>query len=77
MFAMTRAQLGALDIAQDRYLNGNSTTPTYLKHCEQQKVVPDSVTLPSGTQAHWLGSRSAKKVLLYFHGKLILDQTVR
>jgi hypothetical protein len=31
--------------------------------------VPDSIKLPSGTQAHWLGNRSAKKVFVYFNGR--------
>ncbi|KAI4932937.1 hypothetical protein J4E85_003340 [Alternaria conjuncta] len=68
MFAMFRTNLGNLDLAQDRYMNGASSTPTYLQHAEKYNFVPDSIKLPSGTQAHWLGSRSAKKVFVYFNG---------
>ncbi|RAR03607.1 alpha/beta hydrolase fold domain containing protein [Stemphylium lycopersici] len=68
MFAAFRTNLGNLDLAQDRYINGGSSTPAYIKHAEQHDFVPDSITLPSGAQAHWLRSRSAKKVLVYFHG---------
>lgn len=69
MFAMFRTNLGNLDLAQDRYMNGASSTPAYLQHAEKYKFVPDSIKLPSGTQAHWLGSRSAKKVFVYFNGR--------
>ncbi|CAN9229090.1 unnamed protein product [Alternaria alternata] len=58
MLAMFRTNLGNLDLAQDRYTNGASSTPTYMQHAEKYKFVPDSIKLPSGTQAHWLGSRS-------------------
>ncbi|KAL1797718.1 hypothetical protein ACET3X_004324 [Alternaria dauci] len=68
MFAMLRTNLGNLDLAQDRYTSGPSSTPTYMQHAEKYKFVPDSIKLPSGTQAHWLGSRTAKTVLVYFHG---------
>ena len=67
MFAMMRTQLGNLNLAQDRYLN-SQTTPTYLKFAKETGFAPDSITLPSGTQAHWIGNKNAKKVLLFFHG---------
>ena len=68
-FAAVRTQLGNLDLAADRYLNV-PTTPMYLKYAKEHKFSPDSIMLPSGAQAHWFGSSSAKKVLVYFHGKL-------
>ncbi|KAF5846461.1 hypothetical protein GGP41_003855 [Bipolaris sorokiniana] len=68
MFAVSRANMGNLDLVHDRYLNGGSTTTNYVKYTEQQKLAPDSITLPSGTQAHWLGKSNASKVLVYFHG---------
>jgi hypothetical protein len=67
MFAMFRTQLGNLNLAQDRYLNGQ-TTPVYLQFAKDHKFRPESITLPSGTQAHWFGSSSAKKIIIYFHG---------
>ncbi|KAF2705742.1 alpha/beta hydrolase fold domain-containing protein [Pleomassaria siparia CBS 279.74] len=67
-FSMMRTQLGALNIAQDRYLNPSNTTPTYLKFAKDNGFAPESITLPSGTQAHWIGSKSAKQVIIYFHG---------
>lgn len=64
---MMRVQLGNLDLAADRYMNG-TTTETYLKFAKDNGFAPESVELPSGTQAHWLGNKNAKKVILYFHG---------
>lgn len=67
MFAAFRTHLGSLDLVQDRYLNG-TTTPVYLSYCTSNKRTPQSITLPSGIQAHWLGSEDAPRVLVYFHG---------
>jgi hypothetical protein len=67
MFSMMRVQLGNLDTAQERYMN-STTTPVYLKWCQDNGIVPESITLASGTQAHWLGSSTAKQVILWFHG---------
>lgn len=67
MFAMFRTQLGNLDLAQDRYMNV-ATTPTYLQFAKDNGFTPESITLPSGAQAHWFGSSSVKKVIVYFHG---------
>lgn len=64
---MFRAQLGNLDLAAERYLNP-PTTPTYLQYAKDNNFTPESITLPSGAQAHWFGSRSATKLLVYFHG---------
>lgn len=67
MFAMFRTQLGNLNLAQDRYMNG-TTTPIYLQFAKDNGFTPESITLPSGAQAHWFGSSSVKKVIVYFHG---------
>ncbi|PVI02934.1 alpha/beta-hydrolase [Periconia macrospinosa] len=66
-FSMMRTQLGSLNTAQERYLNGTST-PVYLKYAKDNGFTPESVTLPGGAQAHWIGDSSAKKVILWFHG---------
>ena len=65
---MMRTQLGGTNIAQDRYMNPPSTTPTYLKYAKDNKFAPESITLPSGTQAHWIGNKNAKQIIIYFHG---------
>jgi hypothetical protein len=69
MFSMMRSQLGNLDLAQERYMNG-TTTPLYLQFAKDRGFAPETTTLPSGTQAHWIGNKSAKKVLLWYHGAL-------
>ncbi|KAF1834708.1 alpha/beta hydrolase fold domain-containing protein [Decorospora gaudefroyi] len=68
MLAMLRTNFGNLNLAQDRYMYGESSTTTYTKHAEQHGFAPETITLPSGTQAHWLGRKGAKKVLVYFNG---------
>jgi hypothetical protein len=67
MFAMVRTQLGNNTLAQDRY-SSTPTTTAYLQVAEKQGFAPESITLPSGTQAHWIGNKNARKVLVYFHG---------
>jgi hypothetical protein len=67
IFSMMRVQLAGLDTAQERYMNG-TTTPVYLKWAQDNNIVPESVTLASGAQAHWIGNSTAQKVILYFHG---------
>lgn len=69
IFAMMRTQLGGLDLAADRYMNV-MTTPAYLKFAKDSGFAPESITLPSGALAHWIGNKTAKKVILYFHGTL-------
>lgn len=65
---MMRTQLGSLNLAQDRYMNPSNTTPTYLAFAKDNGFAPESITLPSGTQAHWFGNKSAKQVVIYYHG---------
>ncbi|CAI6341176.1 unnamed protein product [Periconia digitata] len=67
LFSMMRSQLGSLDTVQQRYMNGTST-PAYLKYAQENGFRPESVTLPGGAQAHWLGNKDAKKVILWYHG---------
>ena len=67
IFSMMRVQLGGLDTAQERHMNGTST-PIYLKYAQDNGFAPESITLPGGTQAHWIGNKDAKKVILWFHG---------
>ncbi|CAI9627904.1 unnamed protein product [Alternaria burnsii] len=66
--AAFRTHLGNLNLAQDRYLFGTTSTPIYDQYCSSQKLTPSSITLPSGTQAHWLGDKTAPKILVYLHG---------
>ncbi|KAJ4290497.1 hypothetical protein N0V90_010714 [Kalmusia sp. IMI 367209] len=67
IFTMMRTQLGNLDLAQETYTRV-STTETYLAFCKNNGITPESVTLSSGTQAHWIGNKDAKRVILWCHG---------
>lgn len=49
-------------------MSSTTSTPLYHQYCTSKKITPSSITLPSGTQAHWLGNKDAAKVLVYFHG---------
>ena len=67
MYAAFRAQLSSLTLPQTRYLN-KPTTETYNDLAKQSNFAPESITLPSGIQAHWLGDKNAKTTFVYFHG---------
>ncbi|KAF7862936.1 uncharacterized protein EAF02_010485 [Botrytis sinoallii] len=49
------------------YVNPN-TDHAYQTVCKQRDVEPLSETLEDGTQAHWIGKKGAKKIILNFHG---------
>jgi hypothetical protein len=67
MFAMMRSQLGALNLVQFRHMNPG-TTDVYLQFAKEKGFTPDSITLRSGTQAHWIGNKNAEKIIVYLHG---------
>ncbi|KAF1971008.1 alpha/beta-hydrolase [Bimuria novae-zelandiae CBS 107.79] len=67
IYAMMRTSLSNLNLEQERYTRV-PTTEAYITFCKSNGMTPDSVTLGSGTQAHWLGNKDAKRVLLWFHG---------
>jgi len=67
MYATFRAQLRTVTLPQTRYLN-KPTTETYNDLAKQSNFTPESITLPSGIQAHWLGDKNAKTTFVYFHG---------
>ena len=46
-----------------------STDDGYRRFCSAVGLTPDTVTLDDGTRGHWIGDRSAEKVLVFFHGK--------
>lgn len=75
MYAMLRAQLGNMTIPEQKYLYP-PTTVTYLQVAKEKGFQPDSVVLPDGIQAHWLGPRSKEKVIVYFHGQSVSGAVV-
>ncbi|KAK4539772.1 hypothetical protein LTR36_010360 [Oleoguttula mirabilis] len=67
VFAALRTHLAYLTPAQEQWLNGN-TEAVYLDLTKHAKFQPDTDVLPSGLKVHWLGTKTAKKVIVYFHG---------
>jgi len=45
-----------------------NTDHAYETICKKRGVTPSSETLKDGTQAHWIGKKGAKKLMLNFHG---------
>ncbi|KAF2173052.1 hypothetical protein M409DRAFT_17002 [Zasmidium cellare ATCC 36951] len=67
-FTGLRTHMGNLNTAQEIFLLPPSTEATYLEFAKKQGFQPDSDVLDSGMKVHWLGNKSAEKVLVFFHG---------
>lgn len=67
MFAAFRKQLSIMTLANEVYLNP-TTESVYLDLAKKENFQPDSLVLSDGIKAHWLGPRTADKILIYFHG---------
>jgi hypothetical protein len=67
--AITRALTAPLSVAQLQYLLRDTTTGTIVqwkqKHPEEDM---SSEEVGAGAKVHWIGSKSAKKVLFFIHG---------
>ncbi|TID18871.1 alpha/beta hydrolase fold domain-containing protein [Venturia nashicola] len=66
-FAGLRAGLASMTLAQLRLIV-KSTTKAYHNCARLKKLAPESIDLPNGVQAHWLGDKNAATTLLHFHG---------
>ncbi|KAI9646812.1 hypothetical protein NHQ30_004811 [Ciborinia camelliae] len=62
-----RTMIRRLTARQILYVNPN-TDHSYETVCKQRGIEPSSETLEDGTQAHWIGKKGAKKLILNFHG---------
>ncbi|KAM0158616.1 hypothetical protein ACHAPG_004033 [Botrytis cinerea] len=67
LLTAVRTMVRRLSTRQILYVNPN-TDNAYETVCKQRGVEPLSETLEDGTQAHWIGEKGAKKVMLNFHG---------
>lgn len=54
-------------MAQTRLIN-KSTTQAYYDYLKPKKIAPESIDMPNGVQAHWLGDKNAATTVVYFHG---------
>lgn len=67
IFAALRTNLSLITIKQESWFTG-TTEAQYLEWAKKQSVQPDTDVLGSGTKIHWLGPKTAKKVVVYYHG---------
>lgn len=49
------------------------TDDVYNALARAKQFEPATTSLPMGAKAHWIGSDSAEKILIFFHGKHSLD----
>ena len=67
VFALLRKNLTLMSVAQEQWVNP-ATESVYLDFTKKHKFQPDTTVLGSGLKLHWLGSKTAQKIILYFHG---------
>ena len=66
-FAALRTNLSICNSATEQYMNP-STESGYLELAKKQGFQPDTDILSSGLKVHWIGGKTAEKILLFFHG---------
>lgn len=67
MFKALRFSLANLTLTQEKWINA-TTENNYLEFAKAEKFQPDTLVLPSGCKAHWIGNSKAEKIIVYFHG---------
>ena len=67
VFAALRTNLSLMSVGTEQWMNPR-TEATYLDFAKKQGFQPDTDVLASGLKLHWLGNKSADKIILYFHG---------
>ncbi len=67
LFAGLRTNLSIISPATEQWLTP-ATESTYLNFAKKHDFQPDTDVLSNGLKLFWLGSKSAEKVILYFHG---------
>lgn len=67
IFAALRTNLSITSAATEQWMNP-STEAGYLQLAKEKSFQPETTVLDSGLKLHWIGPKTAKKVLLYFHG---------
>lgn len=65
--AMTRATLARLNVKQMRALYA-PVDAKYQAFAKKRGFTPTYSTLADGTKAYWIGSKTAEKVVVWFHG---------
>jgi len=67
LYTAFRYLLSNLTIKQEKWLSPPTET-AYVNFARDKNFQPDTDVLSSGLKVHWIGNKSAEKVLLYFHG---------
>lgn len=67
VYAALRTNLTNISPGAEQWVN-KSTEAEYLTFAKSKGFQPDTDVLGSGLKVHWLGRKTAEKVLLYFHG---------
>jgi acetyl esterase/lipase len=67
MYSAIRALTADFSPLQHQY-RAPSTDAAYESFCASKSLKPDSEILQDGTKAHWIGPRTAKKLIIHFHG---------
>ncbi|KAF9886333.1 hypothetical protein FE257_011592 [Aspergillus nanangensis] len=65
--AMIRKMVTRLNSKQIQHLSP-TTNAAYEAFMKQKGLQPESVSLNHGATGHWIGNKTAKKVLIYYHG---------
>lgn len=67
MFKALRYSLGNVTVTQEKWIN-STTEKNYLDLAKAERFQPDTLVLPSGCKAHWIGNSKGEKIIIYFHG---------
>ena len=67
VFAALRKNLSITSAETEQWMNP-STDSGYLQLAKDKAFQPETTVLEGGLKLHWIGPKTAKKVLLYFHG---------
>lgn len=67
VFAALRTHFENISTSQEGYIKG-TTEKVYLDVAKKAMFQPDTDVLASGMKVHWLGTKSADKIILYLHG---------
>lgn len=67
VFAALRKNLSITSAETEQWMNP-STDSGYLQLAKDKSFQPETTILEGGLKLHWIGPKTAKKVLLYFHG---------
>ncbi len=66
-YSAVRAMTADFSPLQHQYI-AKGTDAQYESFCKSYNVNPDNEILTDGTRALWIGPRTAKKVIIHFHG---------